>query len=1048
MSLQLLSYILPLFVAVVISFLVTLSTWRRRHAPGAFYFGAMMACVCVWTLSYAFDMISHGSMAKDFWKNVAHFCIASVPPLWLLFTLHFTERAAQYQRYLIFLVVLPLIFWVLNITNPWHLLFWIDTDVIQGDGFQIYWRRPGPVFWLNMAWGYLQMLVGFVVLIKQFFNAPNIHRHQILATLLGVSIPWVANFLSVWGMKPVFYLDYTPISFALSGIVFFWGFFKYQLMDVMPIARDVIIENMSEGVLLVDTQDRVAFMNPASQNLLGQQDQDLIGQPIGETLPAIGHVLNTSESDVEHEFEMDVGGRVHHYVLTHQNISNKGHRAGCLVVLRDITTRKIAEVKLRESEREHRHVMNAISDIIFSVNLRGNYTFVNRAGRQITGYSSSEAIGMNMSAIVAFKEDLEMLENEIRNAVRGADVSGRYEYQIRTKWGDLRYLEVSTTPQKNARGRVIGFFGVGRDVTERKEAEEKIAVLAKFPDENPNPILRIAEDCSILYANRPGTGMLQALGRVTHIPDEWHRVVGEVLGSGQTKEVETVWQDRTLSLIFTPVLDMNYVNIYGRDITDRKQAEMALQLAKESAESANQAKSEFLANMSHELRTPLNAILGYTQILEGESDLPEQHRNSIESVGESGRHLLRLINDILDISKIEAGRTLFNPSDFDLRDMIRSLGAMFDVRCHEKTLNWKLDTNVPLGYVKGDEQKIRQVLINLLGNAIKFTNVGEVVLRIKLFKDDVYTFEVEDSGVGIAADRQEEIFEPFHQEAEGMRQGGTGLGLAIAHRHVEIMGGKLKLDSELGKGTRFSFQLHLPLGETQSEGFDQYVDPVIEDWSGVTHLAAGVSVHALVVDDVETNRDILTKMLEKIGVRVDVVESGEDALLQLTKSMPDVVFMDIRMPGMNGDEALQKIVEKYGTNAPKVVAVTASVFEHQRQRFLEIGFDGFIDKPFHVEQVYACLAEELGVRFQFAEPDPENNEEYDWTQISVPLSLYEGLVSAVATHSITDLRKNIDALELVGQEEEKLAKHLRFLSRQFDMEQIQNVLGVLDVGDG
>ncbi|MBT4140058.1 MAG: hypothetical protein HOE48_19220, partial [Candidatus Latescibacteria bacterium] len=216
MSLQLLSYILPSFLTAIISFTVAVSTWRRRQAPGAFYFGAMMACVCIWTLSHAFDIMSAGSLVKDFWKNVAHLCIASVPPLWLLFALYFTERAAQYQRYLIFLVVLPLIFWVLNITNPWHLLFWVDVEVVQGDGFQIFWRKPGPVFWLNMAWGYLQILVGVVVLIKQFFGAPNIYRHQIMATLLGVSIFWIAKFLSVWGIETIPHFDLTPSSFALS----------------------------------------------------------------------------------------------------------------------------------------------------------------------------------------------------------------------------------------------------------------------------------------------------------------------------------------------------------------------------------------------------------------------------------------------------------------------------------------------------------------------------------------------------------------------------------------------------------------------------------------------------------------------------------------------------------------------------------------------------------------------------------------------------------------------------------------------------------------
>ena len=1049
MSNQLLVIVILLFGASALMLWLAWFTWRRRLAPGAKYFFVFLVLISFWSLSFAFNLLNDSLAVKVFWKNITHLCVVSIPPLWLVFTLYYTERVGAYRRYLWLLVVLPALFWTSTITNSWHDLFWIETKKIQMQGFWILWGTPGPLYWLHVAWAYLQLLGGTIILIQQFLSAPSLYRRQILATLVGLSFPWVANVLVLLGLGPLPNLDLTPFAFTFSGIALFWGLFKYQFMDVMPVARDVIIESMSEGVLLLDDQNRVAFMNPASQQLLDNKDDEVIGQHINDAFPAVSQVLLTSEPYDEHEFEIVVDGVTRYCLLTHQPVADTGrHISDRLVVLRDVTTRKIAEEKLRTSERDHRHLLNAVNDIVFSIDLRGNYTFVNRAGRQITGYSSSEALGMNMTKIVAHEKDLKILQDEIRNSVRGGEVSGRYQYQIRTKQGDLRFLEVSTTPQKNTRGRVIGFFGIARDVTERKEADEKIAVLAKFPDENPNPILRVAHDGSLLYANRPGTGLLAYLGDKQSVPQSWRQAASEVLASNVSQEMETMWQDRTLSLILTPVLDMNYVNVYGRDITDRKQAEVALQLAKEAAEAANQAKSEFLANMSHELRTPLNAILGYAQILEGESGLPEQHRNSVESIGESGRHLLHLINDILDISKIEAGRTLFNPSDFDLRDMIRSLGSMFDVRCHEKSLNWKLEADVPLGYVRGDEQKIRQVLINLLGNAIKFTQAGEVAFRVKAQGQNMYLFEVEDSGIGIAKDRQRQIFEPFHQEVEGMRQGGTGLGLAIAHRHVQIMNGQLELESEVGKGTRFYFLLSLPPGETQPEGLDLYFDDGGQDWSGVTGLADGVSVRALVVDDVETNRDVLSQVLQKIGVDVDVVNSGEDALLHIRKCMPDIVFLDIRMPGMNGDEVLQHLIKEHGEKAPKVVAVTASVFEHQRQRFMEVGFDGFIDKPLRVEQVYACLAEELDITFEFAKLAVVDDEEHDWSVLSIPLSVYEGLVSAVATHSITDLRKNIDILEDVGNDEAMLAQHLRMLSRQFDMEQIQNVLGVLRVGDG
>lgn len=256
--------------------------------------------------------------------------------------------------------------------------------------------------------------------------------------------------------------------------------------------------------------------------------------------------------------------------------------------------------------------------------------------------------------------------------------------------------------------------------------------------------------------------------------------------------------------------------------------------------------------------------------------------------------------------------------------------------------------------------------------------------------------------------------------------------------------GLLELDSDSGRGARFFFKLCLPPGDmvVADTGGD---DVSLRDWTRVERLSPGTSVRALVVDDIETNRDILDRILTKIGVEVDVVESGEAVLEWVRKEMPDIVFMDIRMPGLKGDEALKMLVEEHGSGATKVVAVTASVFEHQRKKYAKVGFDDFIDKPFRVEQIYACLAEHLNITYEYAEPVIEEVEVPDWDEVAVPMAIYEGLVSAVATHSITELRQHIDVLEGVGDNEAKLARYLRRLSQQFDLERIQSVLGELTV---
>ncbi|MBN1933703.1 MAG: response regulator [Anaerolineae bacterium] len=452
------------------------------------------------------------------------------------------------------------------------------------------------------------------------------------------------------------------------------------------------------------------------------------------------------------------------------------------------------------------------------------------------------------------------------------------------------------------------------------------------------------------------------------------------------------WQFRLMTFRSDEIGELfRWFNAFLDSMAIQRQTEQALLQAKDAAEAANRAKSVFLASISHELRTPLTAILGFAEVMLHDELLADRQRENVEIIHRSGEHLLALINDVLDLSKIEAGRTELRPAAFDLHEMLLCLGEMFSLRARQKglTVVFDLAPSVPQ-YICTDMSKLRQVLINLLGNAVKFTEQGSITLRVTSRQGNkgsvdkegqipvplltpslsILSFEIQDTGVGIASDELEKLFDAFMQTESGRQSGqGTGLGLPISRQYVRLMGGDLTVQSKVGQGSVFAFDIQA-----------EFVDAAKVEDTYAARQIIGLEprqpvYRILVVEDDAASRTLLVKLLSPLGFELCEAANGQEAIAIWESWRPQLIFMDMRMPKMDGREAIKEIKARIQNQALKsetiFVALTASAFEEERENIIAGGCDDFVRKPFQKTTIFDILMRHLRVRFVYAAPNVE-----------------------------------------------------------------------------
>jgi two-component system sensor histidine kinase/response regulator len=635
---------------------------------------------------------------------------------------------------------------------------------------------------------------------------------------------------------------------------------------------EAVIRHSPLAVVTLDLEGKVRSWNPRAEELFGWTEAEVLGAD----LPAIPgprrRVEECASGQLLHGGERQAlrkdGSRLEVSVWNELLRDASGKVRGVVSLIADNTARKKTEASLRESEQRYRDLFENANDIVFSIDLKGNFTSVNKAGERAGGYTRTELLAMNMEAVLA-PEDVGRAREMVAGLLAGV-AAGSYELAFITKDGRRVALEIVGRLAFH-NGRPAGIQGIARDVTERKE---------------------------------------------------WERKLEE----------------------------------YARELS-RKNHELSEALA--AARLATEAKSRFLANMSHEIRTPMNGVLGMIGLLLETRLDPEQHKYAAEARN-SGEALLVLIDEILDITKIEAGKLELRPAPFDFVQWIARAGAVLEVLARQKGIAFRYDIGpgVPRA-VRGDQMRLRQVLDNLAGNAIKFTERGEVAVHLALDAETARTVvlrcTVEDTGIGIPPDQVGRLFQSFSQvdNSTTKRYPGAGLGLAISRQLVQLMDGAIGCESDPGRGSRFWFTA--TLGKLPGSLLAPGPAAELSAAAGPPRReTAGGSV--LLAEDNEVNRLIALRLLERAGYRAEAVPNGRLAVARVMDGGYDAVLMDVHMPEMDGFEATAEIRRREdGSRRTPVIAMTARAMAGDREKCLEAGMDDYITKPVRKAELIAAL---------------------------------------------------------------------------------------------
>lgn len=747
-----------------------------------------------------------------------------------------------------------------------------------------------------------------------------------------------------------------------------------------------------------------------------------------------------------------------------------------LKLQREIHQRQQAELEIQQTRNFLQALLDHLPVAIFVKDGHpenfGVFQFWNKTSEQLFGISAAQALGKSDCDFFPIEQANFFLQKDKEVFAKGTVQDIREEVIDSHNLGK-RWLHTVKIPIYDDRNQPDYLLGFSEDITDRKQAEAELREMSQVMENALSGISKLDRQGHYLYVNKAYADMTgyqpeEMIGmpwqNTVHL-DELEKLVAaycQMMQDGRV-EVETkgIRKDGSIfdkQLVIVATYDDRHQFLghycFMKDISDRKQKELALRQAMEAAEAANLAKSIFLANMSHELRTPLNVILGFAQVMTRDPSLTPSQQEDLQTIRRSGDHLLNLINDVLDLSKIESGHSTIEESEFDLILLLHSLRNMLAERASSKGLDlyFEIAPEVPQ-FILADAQKLRQISLNLLSNAIKFTKRGSITLYVKTLPSDPDTatttrhllqFTVTDTGVGIAAEELDTIFDAFVQAQAGKRSAsGTGLGLSISRKLLQLMGGEISVSSTLGQGSTFTFTLPV----TATSGVN--IIPEHNDRLVIGLAPGQPHYRILVVDDRTENRLPMVRLLTQLGLQVKEATNGQEAVELWQEWQPDLTWMDIRMPVLDGYEATKQIRAMEGGQNSIIIALTAQASQSDRTLALTAGCNDYISKPFREQTLFLKMAEYLGLEYVYREEEKDRYSSSLSSLSSPAVSLDPKLLAALPEEWLTQLEDAAlcgdDAeiaklVDLLSPELAQLSTGLMELANQYQFEQIVKLI--------